>query len=283
MGFTWFTAERLMAKIGRNDPCPCGSRKNFKKCCLDKKPREQIVMLGSPEPLRGVHYDKDRMEFMGLTTDGRLIKPEVTFSQTHYTGQSGKEKVITRIQDKVIPNEGDLLKYLSSSFDLIIAVDTNTKLIAGETVSVTGVVHCVVQATPDPKGYDVDFPWHGAVLFRNCPNELPSEKFGWMTVMQANRDPRNILKRFALVTDHDLGNHSLYNSRKIPIFRDFYLPDIFVLMYGRGDGPNQDLLNYVVRQCDKESTELLKEIEEEGYYQSDDRKLSIAEIPVPRL
>ncbi len=24
-------------KIGRNDPCPCGSGKKYKKCCLDKK------------------------------------------------------------------------------------------------------------------------------------------------------------------------------------------------------------------------------------------------------
>ena len=23
-------------KIGRNDPCPCGSGKKFKKCCIDK-------------------------------------------------------------------------------------------------------------------------------------------------------------------------------------------------------------------------------------------------------
>ena len=23
-----------MAKIGRNDPCPCGSGKKYKKCCL---------------------------------------------------------------------------------------------------------------------------------------------------------------------------------------------------------------------------------------------------------
>ena len=23
-------------KIGRNDPCPCGSGKKYKKCCLDK-------------------------------------------------------------------------------------------------------------------------------------------------------------------------------------------------------------------------------------------------------
>jgi len=25
-----------MAKIGRNDPCPCGSGKKYKKCCLPK-------------------------------------------------------------------------------------------------------------------------------------------------------------------------------------------------------------------------------------------------------
>ncbi|MGH1441283.1 MAG: SEC-C metal-binding domain-containing protein [Cellvibrionaceae bacterium] len=24
----------LLEKLGRNDPCPCGSRKLFKRCCL---------------------------------------------------------------------------------------------------------------------------------------------------------------------------------------------------------------------------------------------------------
>ena len=24
-------------KIGRNEPCPCGSNKKYKKCCLNKK------------------------------------------------------------------------------------------------------------------------------------------------------------------------------------------------------------------------------------------------------
>jgi len=27
------TVRRQMAKIGRNDPCPCGSGKKYKKCC----------------------------------------------------------------------------------------------------------------------------------------------------------------------------------------------------------------------------------------------------------
>jgi hypothetical protein len=176
------------------------------------------------------------------------------------------------------------MKYLSSSFDLIIAVDTNTIVIAGETVSVTGVVHCVVQGTSDPNAYNVDFSWHGAVLFRNCPNELPSEKFGWMIVIQrVNHEPLNRLKRFAIVTDHDLDNHTSYNNKKLPIFREFYLPDNFVLIYGRGDGPNQSLLNYVVKQCDKRSTEVIRMIEQTGYYRQGETKFSIDQIPVPVL
>jgi uncharacterized protein len=27
------TVRRLRPKIGRNDPCPCGSGKKFKQCC----------------------------------------------------------------------------------------------------------------------------------------------------------------------------------------------------------------------------------------------------------
>jgi preprotein translocase subunit SecA len=29
--------ERSAPKIGRNDPCPCGSGKKYKKCCLPKE------------------------------------------------------------------------------------------------------------------------------------------------------------------------------------------------------------------------------------------------------
>ena len=30
--------RRELPKIGRNDPCPCGSGKKHKKCCLGKAP-----------------------------------------------------------------------------------------------------------------------------------------------------------------------------------------------------------------------------------------------------
>jgi uncharacterized protein YecA (UPF0149 family) len=28
--------EAKIKKVGRNDPCPCGSGKKFKKCCMNK-------------------------------------------------------------------------------------------------------------------------------------------------------------------------------------------------------------------------------------------------------
>lgn len=31
---------RKPPKVGRNEPCPCGSGKKFKKCCLDLPPCE---------------------------------------------------------------------------------------------------------------------------------------------------------------------------------------------------------------------------------------------------
>lgn len=31
------TYVRENPKIGRNDPCPCGSGRKYKRCCLDKK------------------------------------------------------------------------------------------------------------------------------------------------------------------------------------------------------------------------------------------------------
>ncbi len=37
-------------KAGRNDPCPCGSGKKFKKCCLGKEPRETGLVLPPPPP-----------------------------------------------------------------------------------------------------------------------------------------------------------------------------------------------------------------------------------------
>jgi hypothetical protein len=32
-----------MQKVGRNDPCPCGSGKKFKKCCEQKQKHKKLT------------------------------------------------------------------------------------------------------------------------------------------------------------------------------------------------------------------------------------------------
>ena len=40
-----------MSKIGRNDPCPCGSGKKYKKCCLRKdQAAKQVASPQSKQP-----------------------------------------------------------------------------------------------------------------------------------------------------------------------------------------------------------------------------------------
>ena len=41
-----------MAKPGRNDPCPCGSGKKYKRCCLDKDEAAGRAALAAALPSR---------------------------------------------------------------------------------------------------------------------------------------------------------------------------------------------------------------------------------------
>ena len=51
-----------MAKPGRNDPCPCGSGKKYKRCCLLKAGPDKRVLLDQPSPSeRAVGFLAERM------------------------------------------------------------------------------------------------------------------------------------------------------------------------------------------------------------------------------
>jgi hypothetical protein len=270
-----------MEKIGNNDRCPCGSGKKYKKCCRDKKPRQHTVMIGSPVPLKGLDYNRETMTFEGIAHNGQLVKPAVTFSQTSYIGESGKEKVLTRTHDKVIPNQADLIIHLSS-FDTIIAVDTNSKKVGADQLSVSGIVLCRVRPVKEDNSYAVNVLLHCTVPFRNCPLGLSPEIFGWiLTINKFCREPTNAKRKYCLVSDYDLNNHGQYNNRSLPIYKNIYLPSNVVFMYGKGDSSKENILNNLIMLCDKEASRVIKEMEETGFYKCQDKNISISQIPIP--
>lgn len=52
MFFFWKKKQKNFPKgLGRNDPCPCGSGKKYKKCCMGKMEQKRIPK--SPNPTAG--------------------------------------------------------------------------------------------------------------------------------------------------------------------------------------------------------------------------------------
>jgi hypothetical protein len=51
-------------KVGRNDPCPCGSGKKFKKCCYEKyeKQRDKWRWLHTGRKALGERFFKSKGE-----------------------------------------------------------------------------------------------------------------------------------------------------------------------------------------------------------------------------
>jgi tetratricopeptide (TPR) repeat protein len=50
-----------MAKAGRNDPCPCGSGKKYKKCCLPKEETAALEVRAKAQAERGARAAADRL------------------------------------------------------------------------------------------------------------------------------------------------------------------------------------------------------------------------------
>ncbi len=57
---------------GRNEPCPCGSGKKFKKCCLDK-PFESL-----PELENDLTLGQEMVNEFDKTVDKSEVKPKLS-------------------------------------------------------------------------------------------------------------------------------------------------------------------------------------------------------------
>jgi len=64
-----FTVRRAVARVGRNDPCPCGSGKKYKKCCYAKDQKR----LSNPSDVAGVTLDELRLRPEQHLTRDRLL------------------------------------------------------------------------------------------------------------------------------------------------------------------------------------------------------------------
>lgn len=265
----------FMEKVRANDPCPCGSGRKYKRCCRDKRSREQTIYVGHKEKFEGVRFHN--CEAFVRLPSGEEVKTDAVFSRTEYTRKSGKDKVLSSIPNKATMQ---VHRFLASEFDAVWAIDTNTKIIGNDAVSVSCIFECYAKKNEKDQRMDVRYRKNGNLLFKNRPDD-ESEKFAWFRlvtmIVSSQRYHENL--RIAIVTDHDLNKHSKYNSGKLPIYRDFRLPRNFTLLYASSDAGKEQLLNMLIAECDRDASRLLKELAENGNVTIGNSIISLDQIP----
>lgn len=263
-----------MKETGRNDPCPCGSGKKYKKCCIDKYPRGQYVYIGYSEPFQGLTSGNDQV-YVHLRS-GEKAKAEALFSRTQYTRRSGKDKVVSCIPNKAafhIPTS------LASSFDVIWVIDTNTKQINDDMVSISCVFECYAKKIEKTQEINIVYRQNGIIAFKNCPKK-EAERFAWAKLVARVTSSPNYKEnlKIGLITDHDLNNHSKYNARELPIYKDVYLPSNFTLIYAASDTGKENVLTMLIIECDKVASTILRQLEEKGSVTSGNSNIMIDKI-----
>lgn len=263
-----------MKQVGRNDLCPCNSGKKYKKCCIEKLPRKQGVYICHRDKFQGVTLVNGQVLVHLLS--GEKVKADVIFSQTQYTGKSGKEKVLNRVPDKAVFN---IPSSLASDFDVIWAIDTNTKTLSEERVSISCILECYATMVA-PTRVEVLYRKYGNIVFRNCPTG-EAERYGWLRLVKmiTSHPKCNGNLRIGLVTDHDLARHSEYNAGELPIHGELRLPRNFTLLYASSDAGKENVLNTFIIECDKDASRILQQLAETGSASINKATITIERIP----
>lgn len=71
-GFSYKPPPREVAKIGRNDPCPCGSEKKFKDC-HEKEGSAFIARLAKQERRERLKQMREEMKRQGVPWYKRIF------------------------------------------------------------------------------------------------------------------------------------------------------------------------------------------------------------------
>jgi hypothetical protein len=88
-----------MNKIGRNDPCPCGSGKKYKKCCFTFL-GAQLKAISGDSLMHGdlIPYDIPRVKLYGKVLSNDGTKAEVD-------PQDGRDVIVAFYRDHETPEE----------------------------------------------------------------------------------------------------------------------------------------------------------------------------------
>ncbi|MBL0200397.1 MAG: hypothetical protein IPP81_09565 [Chitinophagaceae bacterium] len=177
------------------------------------------------------------------------------------TGYIGENK--WRTTTKINSAEEDYTHSLEQKinrYNHIFAIDTNTKLISNILFPIATKISVGV-------GVKLEIETNSFVVatiehpFLASHNSDKPENENWMNLIDVLKDLYLPTDKIGIVVDSDLGNIDEFNSRKKTIFKDYFLPESFELIFA-SDKVNDNIFNQMIRRCHYLSDFALQKMEE---------------------
>lgn len=245
--------------------CSCGSGKQFKNCCKNVKQRTIKYELDprNTAELEGLVITQQGQLF-GLKNGDNVPLIGTSEIELSYHRKKGP-KVLSR--GPVDPQRCFLNASLPLlEYDYVFAIDTNNRGIRGADVSVACFVQCFTEIINSTSA-ELKYALRGWYELWGISEK--AENIAWRELILAlQSDEMFCNARIGLLVDSDLGLHQEYNSQKIPIIEEFYLPDNFELFYASSDSGKQNIINRIFSLCDRRSRDLLNVLENDDSEES---------------
>lgn len=234
----------------KNKLCHCKSGKRYKNCCIGKKPRSAVATMDFGKQITGGSFKANsKTGSIEIYNDGKPIVPVEAILEMEYERENSSKgpKKLSRTQ---ISGSEMLMHPLAPSmalnqYDHIVAIDTNTKQLSDEFISVSGVVIGRQGEHQDPLKFRYYKPTY-CLEFRNIKSK--HENVAWKKLIEMiQAEPSyNSSKKIGVIVDSDLGNIARFNRQNKPLLDDFYLPDNFSLIYASSDSGKENVQNIMI-------------------------------------
>jgi hypothetical protein len=192
-----------------------------------------------------IKTDKQKIQTNGVKGFLRESKPGFNLKKVYHKSNSGSLEPTAYLE----------------GIERVFAIDTNQRKMLGNTYSV-GVVSGV-QVKPNDKGLlDIE-----AKVIDYLPQIGRQEKLenkNWKLFIENYLSvPENRKVSTGIIVDSDLGSIDKYNSKSLPIYENYFLPENIELIYASADTKNDTIINKLISFSDEESTKYLNELEME--------------------
>ncbi len=247
--------DPALPPVGRNDPCPCGSRLKYKKCHADRRPRRRTVTFDFGRPVDPNEIFVSPEGAVRLQRFGIPIIPLAASTEESYE-RATKPKTLYRFPRSTLRG-GTNPNVLLEKYDHIFAIDTNTHTAPNGTTSAVAVVGCELAQLEGRLGVQP----YVVGTWRNEGSPAP-EKSAWRMFIELLMSHPKVeaRHRIALIVDHDLENLDSYNRRALPLYEDFMLPENVDLIYAAADAGTDFVGARLMRMADREASAELARI-----------------------